>query len=132
MFYFQSRDLSSDPAGVIVLENVTVKIDNSGIDGTFGVVIYSGANKIQHLRSYTEAERDAWREAIEAASHGKIRTKIGKLRENLAKKNEASSKDKTIVSDQTLIDPNAPSLLDCRLSCDNLPCDTFGRPLSVR
>ena len=76
MFYFQSRDLSSDPAGVIVLENVTVKIDNSGIDGTFGVVIYSGANKIQHLRSYTEAERDSWRDAIESASHTKIKTSI--------------------------------------------------------
>ena len=132
MFYFKSRDLSSDPAGVIVLENVTVKIDNSGIDGTFGVVIYSGNSKIQHLRSYTKSERDAWRDAIESACHLRIRVQLESLRGHLAKRLEAEPKDESIVCDPSLIDPDVPSLLECRMSCDNLPCDSFGRPLSVR
>jgi len=132
LFYFKSRDLSSDPAGVIVLENVTVKIDNSGIDGTFGVVIYSGNSKIQHLRSYTESERDAWRDAIEAACHLKIRIKLESLRGHLAKRIEAAPKDESIVCDLSIIDPDVPALLECRMSCDSLPNDSFGRPLSVR
>ena len=115
-----------------MLENVTVKIDNSGIDGTFGVVIYSGSSKIQHLRSYTKSERDSWKDAIEAASHSKMRTQLESLKGRLAKIQEAQPKDESISCDSSLIDPDIPSLLECRLSCDNLQCDAFGRPLSVR
>ena len=132
MFYFKSRDLSSDPAGVIVLENVTVKADNAGIDGTFGVVIYSGNNKIQHLRSHTESERDAWKEAIEAAGHSMIKSKMVSLQNHVCKALEAEKKDSRIVVDQSLIDPDVPPFLECRLSCDNLPWDCFGRPRPVR
>merc|ERR1719412_1818658 len=44
LFYFKSRDSQSQPAGVIVLENVTITRDNSAgglanIDGTFGLLI---------------------------------------------------------------------------------------------
>ena len=53
LFYFKSGDPGSQPAGLLVLENIRVKLDNSDIDGTFGLMIMSGQTKIQHLRSYT-------------------------------------------------------------------------------
>ena len=51
LFYFKSREKQSEPAGVIVLENIRVSLDTSSIDGTFGLLIHSGMQKIQHLRS---------------------------------------------------------------------------------
>jgi len=135
LFYFKSRDQWSEPAGVIVLENVTVKVDNSGMDGTFGLLLTFGTSQLQHLSSYTETERDSWRAAIESASHFKMRIHLQTLRDRLAQIQKAQDIDKgpsEILCDSSVIDPDTPPLLECSLSCDNLLCDALGRSPSTR
>ena len=117
---------------MIVLENVTVGIDNSGVDGTFGLVLYGGNSKIQHLRSYTEEDRDSWRKALETASHSNIKAQIDILHRHLMKKKEAGPEDVTLYCDPALINIDVAPLLSCCFSCDNLSSDPTGRPLAVR
>jgi len=135
LFYFKSRDQWSEPAGVIVLENVTVTVDNSGMDGTFGILLTFGSNQLQHLSSYTQSERDSWRAAIESASHSKMRLHLQTLKTRLAQKQnpEASvTNPSETCCDSSVIDPDTPPLLECCLSCDNLLCDALGRSPSTR
>ena len=68
LFFFKSRTKSqSQPAGVICLEHFTVEEDSystHNIDGTYGLLIKSGQQKVQHLRFYTEEERSSWKHAL--------------------------------------------------------------------
>ena len=133
LFYFKSRDQWSEPAGVIVLENVTVKVDNTGMDGTFGLLLTFGASQLQHLSSYTESDRDSWRAAIESASHYKMRLHLQTLKDRLAQIQNAQDKPPPdILCNSSVIDPDTPPLLECSLSCDNLLCDALGRSPSTR
>ena len=68
LFFFKSKTKSqSQPAGVICLEHFTVEEDNystHNIDGTYGLLIKSGQQKVQHLRFYTVEERSSWKNAL--------------------------------------------------------------------
>ena len=132
LFYFKSGDPGSQPAGLLVLENIRVKLDNSDIDGTFGLIILSGQSKIQHLRSYTKEDRDAWKAAIEAASYFTTRARLDSLKNHLAKRREVEPLVKpSLGGERSITDPNQPALLSCRFSC-SAPSDSRGQPLSVR
>ena len=135
LFYYKSRESQSQPAGVIVLENVSVTIDTSSIDGTFGLLLTSGTGhqRIQHLRCYTEEERDSWKEALESASYSSLRSRIESLKHHISKRVEADGLGRSCgVKDKPLIDPNLQPYLSCRLSCDSLPLDPWGNPLQIR
>ena len=132
LFYFKSGDPGSQPAGLLVLENVRVKLDNSDIDGTFGLIIISGQTKIQHLRSYTREDRDSWKTAIEAASYFTTRARLESLKNHIAKRREAEPPvSPSLGGERSLRDPNQSALLSCRFSCE-IPSDRRGQPLSVR
>ena len=134
LFYFKSRDPGSLPAGLLVLENVTVKVESQGLDGTFGLLVLSSQNKVlQHLRSCTKEERESWKVAIEAASYSSTRARLESLRNLIAQKREAEPSIRSSVSSgRSLSDPNQPALLLCRFSCEGLPADPRGQPLTVR
>ena len=132
LFYFKSGDPGSQPAGLLVLENIRVKLDNSDIDGTFGLIILSGLSKIQHLRSYTKEDRDAWKAAIEAASYFTTRVRLDSLKNHLVKRREVEPLVKpSLGGERSITDPNQPALLSSRFSC-SAPSDSRGQPLSVR
>ena len=119
---------------MIVLENVQVQEeDNNGLEGTFGLLVRLGSGGVQHLSSYTRTERDAWRGAIESASHGNMRKLLQGLRERVSKltNNETDNREDE-PSLETVIDPSSPPLLECSFSCDNLLCDALGRSPSPR
>ena len=135
LFYYKSRESQSQPAGVIVLENVSVAVDTSSIDGTFGLLLTSGTGhqRIQLLRCYTEQERDSWKDALESASYSNMRSRIESLKHHISKRVEAVGLNKSCsVKDKSLIDPNLQPYLSCRLSCDSLPLDPWGNPLQIR
>ena len=109
-----------------------MKLDNSEIDGTFGLMIMSGQTKIQHLRSYTKEDRDSWRNALEAASYFTTRARLESLKNHIAKRREAEPLVKpSLGGERSLRDPNQSALLSSRFSCE-LPSDSRGQPLSVR
>ena len=135
LFYFKSLDQWSEPAGVIVLENVTVKEDNSGMDGTFGLLLTFGSNQLQHFSSYTQSERDSWRAAIESAPHFKMRLHLQTLKDRLVQVQSADGREEgqsEMLCSSSVDDPSTPPLLECCLSCDNLLCDALGRSPSTR
>ena len=109
-----------------------MKLDNSDIDGTFGLIIISGQTKIQHLRSYTREDRDSWKTAIEAASYFTTRARLESLKNHLAKRREAEPLVKpSLGGERSLRDPNQPALLSSRFSCE-APSDQRGQPVSLR
>ena len=109
-----------------------MKLDNSDIDGTFGLIIISGQTKIQHLRSYTREDRDSWKTAIEAASYFTTRARLESLKNHIAKRREAETPvSPSLGGERSLRDPNQSALLSCRFSCE-IPSDRRGQPLSVR
>ena len=134
LFYFKSRDQWSEPAGVLVLENVTVKEDNSALDGTFGLVVMLGSGPVQHLSSHTRGERDSWRAALQSASHATMRQQLSSLRERVSRlvSTVPGSGENEPTFETTVIDPSSPPLLECSFSCDNLLCDALGRSPSAR
>ena len=77
LFYFKSRDHWSEPAGVIVIEDCEVRIDQAETldDSTFGLVLaFASSGALQHLATYTEAERDSWMAALKSASHHQMKS----------------------------------------------------------
>ena len=130
LFYFKSGDPGSQPAGLIVLEDITVQAESQGIDGTFGLLILSGQKKVlQHFRSYTEEDRDSWKGALESASYCQSRSRVESLRNLIAKKRESEPSERC---GRPPADPNQPPLLSCRFACEGLPSDHRGQPSSVR
>ena len=135
LFYLKSRDQWSEPAGLIVLENVEVTEDRTVVEGTFGLVVRWGPGPagLQHLSCYTRAERDAWLVALQSASHGNMRQLLLSLRERVAR---LASTEAEVPADEpttdSVIDPSIPPLLECSFSCDNLLCDALGRSPSAR
>ena len=86
LFYFKSRDHWSEPAGVIVIEDCEVRIDQAETldDSTFGLVLAFGSSgALQHLAAYTENERDAWMAALKSASHHQMKSHLRDLRAKL-------------------------------------------------
>ena len=82
LFYFKSRDQWSEPAGVIVIEDCTVKTEES-----FGLILaFNGGQFHQHLAAYTEAERDSWMAALKSASHQHMRSHLQELKARLKAK----------------------------------------------
>ena len=116
-----------------MLENVQVQEDNTGLDGTFGLVVMLGGGPVQHLSTYTRAERDSWRGAIESASHGKMKQVLQRLRERVSQLTDSQTDNREDEPTlETVIDPSCPPLLECSFSCDNLLCDALGRSPSAR
>ena len=129
LFHFKSRDQWSEPAGVIVLENLRVVEDNTGMDGTFGISLNFSTGPSQHLGFLTINERNSWKLAIESSSYQRMRLQLSSLRDKIAARHVQLSE---IISDSSVIDPCTPALLECSLSCDNLLCDALGRSPSPR
>ena len=57
--------------------------DNSCLDGTFGLLLTFGSSLLQHLSSFTEAERDSWHSALDSASHSHMRLRLASLQARL-------------------------------------------------
>lgn len=116
LFYFKSSDQFSEPQGVIVLEKCKAVIRNEKREhdgfvffiGRCNEMVFEILNKLakwlnlcvlffcaefqdnlkQRLSTNTEAERDAWVEAIHHASYEEMRKKLQKLREQIEKRRD--------------------------------------------
>ncbi|XP_023330385.1 type II inositol 3,4-bisphosphate 4-phosphatase [Eurytemora carolleeae] len=137
LFYFKSRDQWSEPAGVIVLENFTIILDTAEDSCMYGFNLVWEGGQVQYLACHTQLDREAWQAALLSASHANMRKHL----ENLKKRLLAVSAEfdgqihahfnipKIKLS---VIDPEAPPVLECAYICDNLLCDAIGRTPSTR
>ena len=103
LFYFKSRDHWSEPAGVIVIEDCEVRIDQAETldDSTFGLVLaFASSGALQHLATYTEAERDSWMAALKSASHHQMKSHLRDLRAKLNGKLGANATNEILLSEK--------------------------------
>ncbi|KAG7171447.1 Inositol polyphosphate-4-phosphatase type I A-like [Homarus americanus] len=110
LFYFKSRDHWSEPAGVIVLENCQVNLDES-TDAPF-----------------------AFNLAIHQASFAYMRLQVEALQQQVNAKQASLPTDihRHRINTGVTLDVNEPPFLEMSVSCDNLRCDGDGQPPSPR
>ncbi|XP_042884545.1 inositol polyphosphate-4-phosphatase type I A-like isoform X3 [Penaeus japonicus] len=142
LFYFKSRDHWSEPAGVIVLENCQVTLDQPQ-DNLFAFnLVFEGGT--QHCAALCESERDSWITAIHQASFAYMRLQVEALQQQVSSKQSSLPTDirrHRLSTGVTLgvhstqsspVDVNEPPFLEISVSCDNLRCDGDGQPPSPR
>ncbi|XP_073974232.1 inositol polyphosphate-4-phosphatase type I A isoform X1 [Rhodnius prolixus] len=131
LFYFKNSDQWSEPIGVLVLEQYTIKVDPPGLDPPFGFTIAFEGGLDQHLGVNTVEERDSWLEAIQTVSYNKMRTKLIELQQKIEMK-RGHDPDLDVhmwrLRRGNSVDPSELPICEVSLSCDNLLCDGHGRP----
>ncbi|KAL1130605.1 hypothetical protein AAG570_011850, partial [Ranatra chinensis] len=133
LFYFKSRDQWSEPTGVIVLEQFTIRLDDPVNPGEmpFGFTLVFDGGMGQHIGTSSSEERDSWLSAIQSASYSAMRDKLHQLQEKLeTKRGHDPDLDVSMwrIRRNTSVDPNELPICEVSLSCDNLLCDGHGRP----
>lgn len=131
LFYFKSREQWSEPLGVIILEQCTVRVDPSSNHVPYGFSIVFDGGLFQQLGANTAEERDSWLQALQLASYECMRSQLLSLRQRI----EAFSGHKHDTDIQmlrlqrgTFTDPAEVPMCEVSLACDNLLCDGHGRP----
>ncbi|XP_023937992.2 inositol polyphosphate-4-phosphatase type I A [Bicyclus anynana] len=130
LFYLKGPGPWQQPVGLIVLGQHQVKeypLDENG-NWPFQLIWENGI--CYKLASFYEAERTSWIKAIQAAPYPVINSQILMLKEKLNK--IRTTTDITMYRQQKgiVLDMNEVPLCELALFCDNLLCDTHGRPPS--
>ncbi|KAK6627289.1 hypothetical protein RUM44_009766 [Polyplax serrata] len=134
LFYFKSRDQWSEPLGVIVLEQCTVKIDPSTAtlpDGLYGFFLVFDGGITQYLAATTDEERTSWLRVIQQTGYDAMRLRLQTLQEKLElKKGQDPHLDVDMwrLQKGNSLDPSEVPICEVSISCDNLLCDGHGRP----
>nr|XP_053629315.1 inositol polyphosphate-4-phosphatase type I A-like isoform X2 [Cherax quadricarinatus] len=132
LFYFKSRDHWSEPAGVIVLENCQVTLDDSTeAPFAFNLVFEGGT---QHCAALCQSERDSWITAIHQASFAYMRLQVEALQQQVTARQSSLPTDihRHRINTGVTLDVNEPPFLEISVACDNLRCDGDGQPPSPR
>ncbi|XP_063239425.1 inositol polyphosphate-4-phosphatase type I A isoform X2 [Bacillus rossius redtenbacheri] len=131
LFYFKSRDQWSEPVGVIVLEQCSIRVDAPAPDGPYGFHLVFDGGASQHLAARSEPERDAWLQAVQLAGYECMRSQLLALQQRLERR-RGHRPDLDVrmwrLRKGSSLDPSEVPLCEVTLSCDNLLCDGNGRP----
>lgn len=139
LFYYKSKDQCSDPFGVIVLEQYTVK--DGPITGALYCFMLAFGNEDQGLQMAAgcAGERESWMGALRKASYECVRLQVHMLRSKLHSRQRESDpglyrgprRAEGSAGAAGKKDPlqNEP-FLELGLACDNLHCDADGQPPS--
>ncbi|XP_058799632.1 inositol polyphosphate-4-phosphatase type I A isoform X2 [Phymastichus coffea] len=131
LFYFKSREQWSEPLGVIILEQFTVRVESPTNHLPYGFSIVFDGGVYQQLGANTPQERDSWLQALQLASYECMRSQLLALRQRM----ETTSGHKHDTDIQmirlkrgVISDPAEIPMCEISLACDNLLCDGHGRP----
>ncbi|XP_024083803.1 type I inositol 3,4-bisphosphate 4-phosphatase isoform X2 [Cimex lectularius] len=133
LFYFKNHYQWSEPVGVIVLEQFTIKIDPAGLEPYYGFTIVFEGGMEQQCGTSSEEERNSWLEVIQMSGYAKLRAKLLHLEQKLElKRGHDPDLDVQMwrLRRGNTIDPAELPICEVSLSCDNLLCDGHGRPPS--
>ncbi|XP_014221741.1 type I inositol 3,4-bisphosphate 4-phosphatase isoform X1 [Trichogramma pretiosum] len=131
LFYFKSREQWSEPLGVIILEQFSIRVEAPNPQIPYGFSIVFDGGVYQQLGANTSEERDGWLQSLQLASYECMRSQLLALRQRM----ETTCGHKHDADIQMLrlkrgivTDPSEIPLCEVSLSCDNLLCDGHGRP----
>ncbi|KAK7792356.1 hypothetical protein R5R35_009959 [Gryllus longicercus] len=131
LFYFKSREQWSEPLGVIILEQCSIKVDSPTTEGPYGFHLVFEGGLSQHLAAYSEGERDAWLQSIQLASYDCMRSQLLALQQRMElRRGQDPDLDVHMwrIRRGHTVDPSELPLCEISLACDNLLCDGHGRP----
>ncbi|XP_074650931.1 inositol polyphosphate-4-phosphatase type I A-like [Tubulanus polymorphus] len=130
LFYFKSKEPSSEPAGVIVLERCTVELDLKEELAFSFQIVFEGDERIQFLATDTEEERDDWIKALHLASYECLKMQLQSLREQIKSK---TGRDPVDEPEPTSLDAGPIGIhsdepvIELGISCSLLPCSIPGQ-----
>ncbi|XP_013413807.1 type I inositol 3,4-bisphosphate 4-phosphatase isoform X2 [Lingula anatina] len=133
LFYFKSKEPTSEPYGAIILERCTVELDlKEEMQFSFQIV-FEGDDRVQFFAARTEEERDTWIEVLHIASYECLKMQLESLREqirNKTGKDPIDDPDPTVLEDNTETGGDAgtddPAVEIC-ITCSGLPKEPNGR-----
>ncbi|CAB3379897.1 Hypothetical predicted protein [Cloeon dipterum] len=133
LFYFKSREQWSEPAGVILVEGCTIKLEPATMnDGSYGFALVFEGGVSQHLAALTVEERDRWVAALQLAGYETMRAQISAMKQELDLRYGGREIELEVNTWRArrgrLIDPCEAPLCEVSFSCDNLLCDGHGKP----
>ncbi|XP_054709004.1 inositol polyphosphate-4-phosphatase type I A-like [Uloborus diversus] len=137
LFYYKTKDQYSEPAGVFILEECNIRLDeNPEVPYSFSL-IFQNEELGQQLSATSEAERDSWIQALHMASFDYMRLQVSTLKEKLKQiksKNDCIStshitrKPRSFTSVVSYDPQQYEPFMELSLCCDNLMCDGDGHP----
>ncbi|CAK1588461.1 unnamed protein product [Parnassius mnemosyne] len=130
LFYLKGPEPWYEPVGVIVLGHHKVKEQNRDENGHWPFHIVWENGICYRMAAFQESERDLWLKAIQKAPYNVIHSQLIALKERLNRIRPILDIltyriQKGIIADMTEI-----PLCELALSCDNLLCDSYGKPPS--
>ncbi|XP_059468525.1 inositol polyphosphate-4-phosphatase type I A isoform X2 [Neocloeon triangulifer] len=133
LFYFKSREQWSEPAGVILVEGCSIKLEPATMnDGSYGFALVFEGGVSQHLAALSVEERDRWVAALQIAGYETIRAQITAMKQELDLRYGGREIELDVNTWRArrgrLIDPCEAPLCEVSFSCDNLLCDGHGKP----
>ncbi|GIY76492.1 inositol polyphosphate-4-phosphatase type I A [Caerostris extrusa] len=127
----------SEPAGVFVLEDYHVRLDESSEVPYSFSLIFKLDETGQQLGAVTESERDSWIQALHMASFEYMKSQLSSLKAKLIEIKATNDNDLTVVSSKrqrsfttsSSYDPQQyEPFMELSVCCDNLMCDGDGQP----
>ncbi|XP_008208187.1 inositol polyphosphate-4-phosphatase type I A isoform X5 [Nasonia vitripennis] len=83
LFYFKSREQWSEPLGVIILEQFSVRVEQPTNQIPYGFSIVFDGGVYQQLGANSSEERDSWLQALQLASYDCMRSQLLALRQRM-------------------------------------------------
>ncbi|XP_063633160.1 type II inositol 3,4-bisphosphate 4-phosphatase [Cydia splendana] len=130
LFYLKGPEPWYEPMGVIVLGHHRVKTQPPDENGHWPFQIVWDNGVSYRMAAHHESERTLWLEAIQMAPYDNIKAQIASLRDRLNKIRPHVDIATYRLQRGIVTDMNEVPLCELALSCDNLLCDTHGRPPS--
>ncbi|XP_053624028.1 inositol polyphosphate-4-phosphatase type I A-like [Plodia interpunctella] len=130
LFYLKGPEPWYEPVGVIILGHHQVKIQPQDENGQWPFHIGWENGISYRMATFHESERTMWLKAIQMVSFNTIKAQIADLKERLNKIRPVLDIASYRMQKGIVIDMNEVPLCELALSCDNLLCDTHGRPPS--
>ncbi|GBN49547.1 Type I inositol 3,4-bisphosphate 4-phosphatase [Araneus ventricosus] len=137
LFYYKTKDQYSEPAGVFVLEDYHVRLDESSEVPYCFSLIFKHDETGQQLGAHTESERDSWIQALHMASFEYMQSQLSTLQAKLVEIKAVNGNDSAVVSSKrqrsfttgSSYDPQQyEPFMELSICCDNLMCDGDGQP----
>ncbi|CAH1647474.1 unnamed protein product [Spodoptera littoralis] len=130
LFYLKGPEPWYEPMGVIVLGHHKIKVQSQDENGHWPFQITWDNGVCYKMATFHESERTLWLKAIELAPYDNIQSQADALRERLNKIRPNLDIATYRLQKGIVTDMNEVPLCELALSCDNLLCDTHGRPPS--
>ncbi|GBM62547.1 Type II inositol 3,4-bisphosphate 4-phosphatase, partial [Araneus ventricosus] len=140
LFYYKTEDQYSEPAGVFVLEDYRVCIDESPEVAYCFSLIFKHGEVGEQLGAHSESERDSWVQALRTASFECMQSQLSTLQAKLVALKATtgfsfphdsvfvSSKRQRSFTTCSSYDPlQYEPFMELSICCDNLMCDGDGR-----